>query len=366
MIVPFVDLKAQYQSIKTEIDGAIENVIRETAFIGGKYVKAFEQLFSEYTSLEHVIACANGTDSLEIIMQAAGIKAGDEVIVPAMSWISTSESVSTTGATPVFVDIDPLTYTIDPALIEEKISSKTKAIIPVHLYGNPAAMIEIMHIAQRYNLLVIEDCAQSHGALINDKMVGTFGHASSFSFYPGKNLGAYGDAGAMATNDASLAVKLRMIANHGQLEKHNHVREGRNSRMDGIQGAILAAKIKHLNDWTQKRIDNAAYYNQLLKSSDIKTPEVKNNSKHVFHLYVIVSEKRDELKEHLHKKNIETAIHYPTPLPFLDAYSSKKYKPVDFPVSFKFSNSILSLPMYPELTKEMIEYIVDSIKEVNS
>jgi dTDP-4-amino-4,6-dideoxygalactose transaminase len=365
MIVPFVDLKAQYQSIKKEIEGAIENVISETAFIGGKYVKVFEQLFSEYTSLEHVIACANGTDSLEIIMQAAGIKPGDEVLVPAISWISTSEAVSTTGATPVFVDIDPLTYTIDPALIEEKITAKTKAIIPVHLYGHPAAMVEIMNIAQRHNLLVIEDCAQAHGALINDKMVGTFGHASSFSFYPGKNLGAYGDAGAMATKDASLAGKLRMIANHGQLEKHKHIMEGRNSRMDGMQGAILAAKIKHLKGWTQKRIDNAAYYNQLLKGTRIQTPEVSSNCKHVFHLYVIISEKRNELKEHLHKKNIETAIHYPTALPFLDAYASRKYKPADFPVAFKFSNSILSLPMYPELTKEMMEYVVDSIKQVN-
>lgn len=365
MIIPFVDLKAQYQSIKKEIDDAIEHVISETAFIGGKYVKEFESLFSAFTSLKHVIACANGTDSLEIIMQALGIQSGDEVLVPAVSWISTSESVSSTGATPVFVDIDPLTYTIDHVLIEDKITAKTKAIIPVHLYGNPAAMEEIMRIAKQYNLFVIEDCAQAHGALIDDKMVGTFGHASSFSFYPGKNLGAYGDAGAMATNDDALAAKLRMIANHGQLEKHKHIMEGRNSRMDGIQGAILVAKIKHLNAWTQKRIDNAAYYTQLLKDSGIKTPEVKTNCKHVFHLYVIVSEKRDELKDQLYKKNIETAIHYPTALPFLDAYSSNRHKPTDFPVAFQFSSRILSLPMYPELTKEMMEYVADSIKQMN-
>lgn len=363
MHIPFVDLKAQYQSIKTEIDKAIEAVITDTAFIGGKYVKDFENLFSQYSRLNHVVACANGTDSLEILLKAYGIGAGDEVIVPAVSWISTSESVSSVGATPVFVDIDAVSYTIDPALIRKKITPKTKAIMPVHLYGNPADMIEIMEIATLHNLIVIEDCAQSHGAEINGKMVGTFGHAASFSFYPGKNLGAYGDAGAMATNDKVIADKCRMIANHGQLEKHKHVMEGRNSRMDGLQGAILSAKLKHLNSWTQKRIEAADHYTFLFKDTAVKTPVVKTNYKHVFHLYVIISENREELKKKLEEAGIETAIHYPVALPFLDAYKKNKHSKEEFPVAVEFTGKILSLPLYPELTKEMAAKVVEEIKK---
>lgn len=365
MKIPFVDLKAQYQSIKPEIDNAIKNVIEDTAFIGGKYVKEFEQLFQEYLNLNHVIACANGTDSLEILMQAYGIGKGDEVIVPAVSWISTSESVSSTGAKPVFVDIDPDNYTIDVRLIEKKITSKTKAIIPVHLYGNPADMNEIMSISKKHNLIVIEDCAQSHGAEINGKMVGTFGHAASFSFYPGKNLGAYGDAGAMATNDIDIAAKVRMIANHGQLEKHKHLIEGRNSRMDGIHGAVLSVKMKYLKGWTEQRIKNAGYYDQLFINSKVKAPKVKKDYKHVFHLYVIMSEKRDELKEYLKEHDVETAIHYPVALPFLDAYEECGYSKSDFPVAADFTSRILSLPMYPELTTEMMARVVETIKKMN-
>jgi dTDP-4-amino-4,6-dideoxygalactose transaminase len=362
MHIPFVDLKEQYQRIKPEIDTAIQKVIIDTAFINGKYVHEFEELFGKFLGLNHVVACANGTDSLEILLKAYGIGSGDEVIVPAVSWISTSEAVSSVGATPVFVDIDSDNYTIDCKLIEQKISPSTKAIIPVHLYGNPADMIEIMNIAEKKNLLVIEDCAQAHGARIKGKMVGTFGHAASFSFYPGKNLGAYGDAGAMATNDSSIAAKMRMIANHGQLEKHNHVMEGRNSRMDGIQGAILSVKLKYLNEWIKKRIKHAENYNRLFNGTSIKTPSVRSNSEHVYHLYVILSDKRDVLKRHLHEQNIETAIHYPVALPFLEAYSRMHYKPSDFPVAYNFSSRILSLPIYPEMTSDMINYVVKSVK----
>lgn len=365
MKIPFVDLKAQYQSIKPEIDEAINKVISETAFIGGKYVKEFEELFKQYLNINHVIACANGTDSLEILMQAYGIGAGDEVIVPAVSWISTSESVSSTGAMPVFVDIDPDNYTIDTRLIEKKITSKTKAIIPVHLYGNPADMQEIMVIAKKYNLIVIEDCAQAHGAEINGMVIGTFGDAASFSFYPGKNLGAYGDAGGMATNDPAIATKVRMIANHGQLEKHKHLMEGRNSRMDGIHGAVLSVKIKHLKTWTQKRIEIANYYDHLLSNTGVKRPKVKNQYKHVFHLYVILSEKRDELKKYLETQGIETAIHYPVALPFLDAYKQRRFAKNDFPVAAGFTSKILSLPMYPELTNEMVVKVVEAIIKFN-
>jgi dTDP-4-amino-4,6-dideoxygalactose transaminase len=363
MKIPFVDLKAQYLAIKTEIDTAIENVITETAFIGGKYVKEFEKLFSEYSNLEHVVACANGTDSLEILLKAYGIGPGDDVIVPAVSWISTSECVSSTGATPVFVDIDPVYYTIDSTLIERKITARTKAILPVHLYGNPADMNEIMLIAKKHNLIVIEDCAQAHGAEINGKLVGTFGHAASFSFYPGKNLGAYGDAGAIATNDKTIADKCRMIANHGQLEKHKHLMEGRNSRMDGIQGAILSVKIKHIETWTQKRIELAEYYTSLFKDTNVITPRVKDNYKHVFHLYVIFLENRDDLKKKLELSGIETAIHYPVALPFLDAYKGNNYAEKDFPIAVDFTAKILSLPIYPELRKEMAVEVVEEIKK---
>lgn len=364
MKIPFVDLNAQYLGIKEEIDTAIAKVINETAFISGKYVKEFEGLFSQYLGLKHVIACANGTDSLEILMQSYGIGKGDEVLVPAVSWISTSESVTAVGATPVFVDIDPVTYTINTELIEAKITSRTKAIIPVHLYGNPADMPAIMAIAEKHALIVIEDCAQSHGATIDGKMIGTFGHCASFSFYPGKNLGAYGDAGGMATNDEKIAMRARMIANHGQLEKHKHVIEGRNSRMDGIHGAVLSVKLKYLENWTQKRIDNAAVYNQLLKESGFVTPSIKPKNKHVFHLYVIQAEKRDEIKKHLESQNIETAVHYPVALPFLDAYEKRGFKNEDFPVAAVFTHKILSLPMYPELTKDMIEKVVEALKSV--
>lgn len=361
MNVPFVDLKAQYQTIKSEIDAAVEKVISETAFISGGYAKTFEEGFQQFANLNHVIACANGTDSLEILLKARGIGAGDEVIVPAVSWISTSEAVSAVGATPVFVDITADNYTIDPALIEEKISSKTKAIIPVHLYGNPADMNEIMAIAKKHDLFVLEDCAQAHGATIDGKLVGTFGNSASFSFYPGKNLGAYGDAGAMATSDEELAKVCRMIANHGQTVKHKHLIEGRNSRMDGLQAAILSVKLKYLNEWTDKRIENAKIYDEFLGNSAVQIPQIKSNYKHVFHLYVIQSENRDELKNHLESRGIETAIHYPTALPFLDAYEARNFRREDFPVAAEFTGRILSLPMYPELTTEMIKYVSESI-----
>lgn len=361
MNIPFVDLKAQYQTIKSEIDGAIEQVISETAFISGGYAKRFEEGFQNFSNLKHVVACANGTDSLEILLKARGIGAGDEVIVPAVSWISTSEAVSAVGATPVFVDITPGNYTIDPKLIEEKITSKTKAIIPVHLYGNPADMKEIMAIANKHDLFVLEDCAQAHGAEIDGQIIGTFGDSASFSFYPGKNLGAYGDAGAMATNDEELARVCRMIANHGQTAKHKHLIEGRNSRMDGLQAAILSVKLKYLNEWTNKRIANAKIYDEFLRDSVVQTPQRNANYKHVFHLYVIQSENRDELKNYLESRGIETAIHYPTPLPLLDAYEARGFRREDFPVAAGFTGKILSLPMYAELTPEMIKYVSDSI-----
>src|SRR3954468_1638620 len=332
MNVPFVDLKNQYLSIKAEIDKAISDVISTSAYIGGHHVHQFEKDFSAYSNCKHVISCANGTDSLEILLQCLGVGTGDEVLVPASSWISTSEAVSNIGATPVFVDIEPNYYTINPELIEKKITSRTKAIIPVHLYGQAANMPKIMDIANKHQLKVLEDCAQSHGAEIEGKKAGTWGHCASFSFYPGKNLGAYGDAGAMATNDDEIAEKARMIANHGQKGKHNHIIEGRNSRLDGLHAAVLSAKLPHLEKWTAARIAHAAYYQQQL-GNEVITPITRNNSKHVFHLFVIRTQQRDELIEHLKSEGIETAVHYPVALPFLRCYQHQGNKPSDFPVA---------------------------------
>jgi dTDP-4-amino-4,6-dideoxygalactose transaminase len=355
--VPFVDLYAQYLGIKEDIDAAIASTIKSSAYIGGSALALFESAFAEYLGIPHVIGCANGTDSIEILLQTYGIGKGDEVIVPASSWISTSEAVSTSGAKPVFVDVEADFYTIDPDLIEKAITKNTRAIIPVHLYGHPANMPVIMEIAREHKLIVIEDCAQSHGAKINGQMTGTFGHAGSFSFYPGKNLGAYGDAGCMVTSDPAIAAKARMIANHGQKKKHQHVLEGRNSRLDGMQAAILLTKLVHLEKWTEARIDNARKYSELLQGKAIHTPHTRDHFRHVFHLYVIRVNNRNDVQKKLTEAGIETSIHYPAALPFLACYAGFNHKPEDFPYAHSYQNTILSMPMFPELRTEDIMYI---------
>jgi dTDP-4-amino-4,6-dideoxygalactose transaminase len=367
MNVPFVDLKAQYESIKNEIDDAIKSVVTETAFIGGKYVNTFEQKFAQLYGVKHCISCANGTDSLYIIMKMLGIGAGDEVITVANSWISSSETITQTGATPVFVDIDPVYYSIDEKLLEDKITSKTKAIMPVHLQGQMCEMDTILAIASKHNIPVIEDCAQSHFSKYKGQNAGTLGIAGSFSFYPGKNLGAYGDAGCIITNDDALAIKCKRFARHGALIKHQHTIEGINSRLDGLQAAILTAKLPYILDWTAKRQANAQYYVSVLQDIEqITLPTVRPETEHTFHLYVIRAERRDKLATHLQQKGIETAIHYPIPLPLMEAYSYLGYTENDIPVSARYRNEILSLPMYPELTNEMMDYISHSIKDFYS
>jgi len=361
MNIPFVDLQAQYRSIKPEIDRAIAAVIEETAFVSGPYASRFESEFAAYSGHKHVISCANGTDSLEILLRAMGIKAGDEIIVPALSWISTSECLATVGAIPVFVDVNEYGL-IDVSLIEEHITEKTRAIIPVHLWGQPADMTTIMAIAEKQGLLVIEDCAQSHGAMIGSKKTGTFGHAASFSFYPGKNLGAYGDAGAMATNDDNIAETARIIANHGQVRKHQHLIEGRNSRMDGIQAAILSAKLPHLEKWTEARIRNAALYREALGEDLVECPPMRGDVRHVYHLFVVQSFDRDELMSHLSAQGIGVAIHYPTPLPLLEAYSYLGLNAARFPIASHLCSSIISLPMYAELSESQIEQVAASVR----
>ena len=360
MHIPFVDLRAQYLSIQSEMDEAISSVIKKTSFIGGPTADAFENSYSEFMGLKHTIACANGTDSLEILLVAMGIQPGDEVIVPAISWISTAEAVTTAGGVPVFVDVDEH-FLIDISKIEERITPRTKAIIPVHLYGNPVDMNALMAIAEKHGLLVLEDCAQSHAATIHGKKAGTFGQAASFSFYPGKNLGAYGDAGGMVTNHDDIAKIARAIANHGQEGKHNHTREGRNSRMDGIQAAVLNTKLPHLETWTEGRRKNAHLYHSLLNNNVVK-PVVREGFRHVFHLYVIQHEDRNGLMAKLKEAQIDTAVHYPVPLPLMPCYTSRfQHTAADYPVAARLASRILSLPMYSELTHEQIAYVAEHV-----
>lgn len=362
MKIPFVDLKAQYQSIKTNIDEAIAAVIDQTAFIGGDFVKKFEQEYASLYGFKHVIPCANGTDSLYIIMKMLGIGAGDEVITVANTWISSAETITQTGARPVFVDVDPDYYSIDETPIESRITSRTKAIIAVHLQGQMCAIEAIKALCDKHGLYLIEDCAQSHFSEYRGIRAGLRGIAASFSFFPGKNLGSYGDAGCMATNDDALADKCRMYANHGALKKHQHLIEGVNSRLDGLQAAILSAKLPYVLEWIDRRIANAALYDKYLAPiNDITLPKVRPQSKHTYHLYVIRARRRDELQEHLKQKGIETLIHYPTPLPFLPAYRHLAYQPQDFPVAVQLQREILSLPMYPELQENMIKTIAGDI-----
>ena len=362
MMVPFVDLKTQYHNIKGEITEAVNNVMEDSAFIGGKYVEKFESEFAKFCGAKFCIGVGNGTDAIFIALKMLGIGPGDEVITAANSFIATSEAISLTGARVVFCDVSETTRNINPDLIEEKITDKTKAIVPVYLYGQPAEMDRIVEIAKKNNLYIVEDCAQAHGAEYKGKGAGTFGEVSCFSFYPGKNLGAYGDGGAIITDNENLAEKIRMYANHGRSAKYDHEFEGVNSRLDGMQAAILSVKLKHIKKWNSMRNSNARIYNEKLKGvGDIITPMIYDDRGHVFHLYVIRTMERDRLKKFLADNDISSGIHYPIALPNLKAYSYLKHKPEDFPVSSKLQNEILSLPMYPELTEEQIDYISNLI-----
>lgn len=364
MNIPLVDLQSQYAAIKNEIDQVMSDVISKSAFIGGLYVKSFESAFAEYCNVKHCIGVGNGTDAIFIALKALGIGDDDEVITVANSFIATSEAITMTGAKVVFIDINPRTYNIDTEKIEKKITSKTKAIIPVHLYGQPADMDPLLDIARKYNLKVIEDAAQAHGAVYRGRQIGSIGDMACFSFYPGKNLGAYGDAGAIVTNDDELALKARMFANHGRIGKYDHEIEGVNSRLDGLQAAILGVKLKHLPDWTASRRRNAYLYNEYLKDADLITPAEIDNVKAVYHLYVVRVKKelRQGLQEYLKSKGISTGIHYPIALPNLKAYSYLNHNGTEFPEATKASQEIMSLPMYPELTETQILYIAEEIK----
>ena len=363
MPVPFADLQLQYQGIKSEIDGAIAAVIADNAFIRGPHVDAFEREFARAVEIEHCISCANGTDALYLAMAALKVAPGDEVITTAHSWISTSAMITHAGATVVFADTDGVTFTIDPAAIEAAITPRTVGIIPVHLYGQPADMDAIMAIASRHKLWVIEDCAQAHLAHYKGRLVGTFGTAATYSFYPGKNLGAMGDAGAVVTNDPRLAERMTMLARHGGLVKHQHRIEGINSRLDGLQAAILSAKLPHLPAWTKARQEAARIYDAGLKQTeDVLVPCVGADRTHAYHLYTIQHPRRDALAAHLNAHGVQTAINYPTALPFLEAYSRLKARPEQFPNAHRDQGRILSLPMFAEITGEQQSEVIDLVR----
>lgn len=362
MKVPFVDLKSQYLSIKSEMDNAVKSVIEDSAFIGGKYLKSFEENFSKYIGAKHCIGVGNGTDALFIALKAIGIKGGDEVITVANSFIATSEAITMAGGKVIFVDCDEETYNIDIQKIKSVITNRTKAIIPVHLYGQPADMDGISEIAQKYNCFVIEDAAQAHGAQYKGKKAGAFGDCACFSFFPGKNLGAYGDGGAVITNSDELSKKIRMYANHGRTEKYNHEFEGMNSRLDGLQAAILDVKLKYLEKWTERRIAIAKMYDEGLKDL-VKIPFALRDVRHVYHLYVVRVKNREKVIRALAERGISTGIHYPVPLPFLNAYKYLKHEPSDFPVSYSLKDQILSMPIHGSMTDEQVEYVIRNLRD---
>ncbi|PYK11420.1 MAG: erythromycin biosynthesis sensory transduction protein eryC1 [Verrucomicrobia bacterium] len=360
MRVPIVDLYAQYLTIKQEIDRAIAEVIAESAYIGGRHVNAFEQTWASTLGVKRCISCANGTDAIYIALRGLRIKHGDEVITSAHSSISTSETITQAGGRVVFCDTDAETFTIDPDDIQRKITPATVGIIPVHLYGQAANMDAIMAIARRHNLWVIEDCGQAHLARYKGRYVGTFGDAATFSFYPDKNFGAYGDAGCVVTNDDRLAEWITTFARHGG--KGDHIMEGINSRMDGLQAAILNAKLPHLPAWTEARRYIASRYDEHLHDiGDIIIPKVAPDRDHVYHLYVVRTENRDALRDYLTQAGVSTDLNYPKALPFYSAYAHLGYVPSDFPLACFNQSRTLSLPIYPEMTKEMILHTVKCI-----
>lgn len=361
-MIKFLDLYQQYLSIKEDIDRAIKFTIQNSSFIGGNAVKSFEENFAEYQHAKYCVGVANGTDALEIAIEALALPIGTEIIVPANSFIATSEAVTRSGYRVVFADIDTDTFTLDIEDVSRRISKKTSAIIAVHLYGHPCDMDGLRKIVALNNLKLIEDCAQAHGAVYKEHFIGALGNIGTFSFYPGKNLGAYGDAGAILTNDLELAKRCRMISNHGRIEKYNHVIEGRNSRLDGLQAAILNVKLKYLELWIVRRNNIAQrYINGLYGINGLELPLIMPDIRHAFHLFVIRTKRRDELKRFLLEHGIETAIHYPIALPKLEAYAYLRQSSQYMKASV-IDSQLLSLPIGEHLANDDVDYIVKSIR----
>lgn len=363
-MIPFLDLKTQYLNIKDEIDTAVLKVLESTQFILGSEVTALEEEFAQYCDADYGIAVNTGTSALHLALLAAGIGAGDEVITVPFTFVATVAAICYTGATPVFVDIDPVSYTIDVTQIEKAITDRTKAILPVHLYGQPANMEPILEIARRYGLTVIEDAAQAHGAEYKGQRVGSIGDIGCFSFYPGKNLGAYGEGGMIVTNNPEYNRTMRMLRDWGQERKYHHVLKGYNYRMDGIQGAILRVKLRYLEAWTEARIANAKQYDELLADSGLVTPTLMPYSRHVYHVYVVRSPQRDQLQQKLNEHGIQTGIHYPIPVHLLEAYQDLGYQAGDFPHAEKAASEVLSLPMYAELSAAQINTVAETLQSL--
>jgi dTDP-4-amino-4,6-dideoxygalactose transaminase len=365
MQVPFLDLKAQYKSIKEEVNPAIQNVIENSAFVLGKSVSDFEKNFAQIHNVKHCVGVSSGTDGNHIALWALGIGPGDEVIIPANTFIATAWGATLCGAKPVFVDCEADSYNVDPQKVEEAITNKTKAIVAVHLYGQPADMDPLREIARKHNIYLVEDAAQAHLAEYKGNKIGGLSEAASFSFYPGKNLGAYGEAGAVTTNSDEISKQAKMMRDHGALQKYNHEIFGHNYRMEGIQGAVLNIKLKYLNEWTNCRRNAAKRYNEFLSGLEqVTLPKEMPYAKHVYHLFVIQvgSRVRDELQKHLTDNGIATGLHYPIPLHLQKCFNYLGYKKGDFPVSEKLAEKGLSLPMYPELTESQSEYVTEHIK----
>jgi len=364
MEVPFLDLKAQLPQIRAEIEERFSIIINNTAFVCGREVKEFEETFTKLHETKYAVGLSSGTDGNHLALVCCGIKEGDEVILPVNTFIATAEAISYTGATPVFIDVGEKMFNIDVNKIEERITSRTKAINPVHLFGQPADLGSIKEIAEKYNILVIEDAAQSHLAEYNHKRVGGIGDIASWSFYPGKNLGAWGEAGAITTNNEQMYLKAKKMRDHGSERKYYHDLIGYNYRMSEFQAAVLNVKMKYIKQWTEMRRKIAEKYNERLKDiEEVITPTEMHGIKHVYHLYVVRAKERDKLQEYLKENGIGTGLHYPIPLHLQRAYAHLGYKKGDFPVAERLADEILSLPIYPELSEEQIEYVCQKIKD---
>ena len=361
-MIPFVDLKAQYRSIKGEVDAAIQQVLESATFVLGPAVTDFERRFAAYVRTSHAVGVNSGTSALHLALLAAGIGRGDEVIAPAMTFVATVSAIDYCGARPALVDVDAVTYTIDPARIEAAITPRTRAIMPVHLYGQCADMDPILEIARRHNLLVIEDAAQAHGAEYQGRRAGSMGDIAGFSFYPGKNLGAYGEGGAVTTNRSDWARTVRMLRDWGAEEKYHHVLKGFNYRMEGIQGAVLGVKMGHIEAWTQGRRRAAARYKEVLSSTDgAILPEERDGSRHVYHVFAVLLEGRDSVLNKLQQAGIGAGIHYPQPVHLLPCFVELGYRRGDFPIAERIGNEELSLPMYAEISDEQIATVANAL-----
>lgn len=365
MKVQFIDFSEQYQAIKKEIDAGLQQVFQKGNFILGEEEKAFEDAFSKYCGATYGVGVNSGTDALYLALSSLNVGPGDEVILPTFTFIATALCVSYTGAKPVFVDIEEDTYNLDPAKLAQAITPKTKVILPVHIYGQSAEMEEILKIAQQHKIAVVEDACQAHGASYKGQRIGSLGDASCFSFYPTKSLGAFGDGGMIVTNKKDVYEKLLMLRDYGRVGRYEHKIKGHNSRLDTVQAVVLSAKLKHLDSWNKMRLENAQYYNKLLggQNGQLKVPTIKGDRTHVFQTYAVRIKNRNQVSEALKEKGISVLIHYPIPLHLQEAYQELGHKRGDFPVAEKIADEILSLPMFPHLKKEQIEYVADCLKE---